>query len=161
MKIKYMFIAGCLLLTSACSDFLDHPLTTSVSDDNIGEIIQRNPTKLGEFLGSAYRSLGSIHLYGRQTEYMATMSHEMDIDWLGEEQRNQWAINGLTSTNKNVEEAYIKYYKALASTNLTLDLIDHIDLEALDEEKKTMVMNFQGESLFLRAFIHLDLLSLF
>lgn len=49
MKIKYMFIAGCLLLTSACSDFLDHPLTTSVSDDNIGEIIQRNPTKLGEF----------------------------------------------------------------------------------------------------------------
>ena len=62
MKIKYMFIAGCLLLTSACSDFLDHPLTTSVSDDNIGEIIQRNPTKLGEFLGSAYRSLGSIHL---------------------------------------------------------------------------------------------------
>ena len=53
MKIKYMFIAGCLLLTSACSDFLDHPLTTSVSDDNIGEIIQRNPTKLGEFLGSA------------------------------------------------------------------------------------------------------------
>ena len=161
MKIKYMFIAGCLLLTSACSDFLDHPLTTSVSDDNIGEIIQRNPTKLGEFLGSAYRSLGSIHLYGRQTEYMATMSHEMDIDWLGEEQRNQWAINGLTSTNKNVEEAYIKYYKALASTNLTLDLIDHIDLEALDEEKKTMVMNFQGESLFLRAFIHFDLLRLF
>ena len=48
MKIKYMFIAGCLLLTSACSDFLDHPLTTSVSDDNIGEIIQRNPTSLWE-----------------------------------------------------------------------------------------------------------------
>ena len=56
MKIKYMFIAGCLLLTSACSDFLDHPLTTSVSDDNIGEIIQRNTTNLGEFLGSANRS---------------------------------------------------------------------------------------------------------
>ena len=161
MKIKYMFIAGCLLLTSACSDFLDHPLTTSVSDDNIGEIIQKNPAKLGEFLGSAYRSLGSIMLYGRQTEYMSTMSHEMDIDWLGEEQRNQWAINGLTSSNKNVEEAYIKYYKALASANLMLDLIDHVDLEALDEEKKTMVMNFQGESLFLRAFIHFDLLRLF
>lgn len=51
MKIKYMFIAGCLLLTSACSDFLDHPLTTSVSDDNIGEIIQKNPAKLGRIFG--------------------------------------------------------------------------------------------------------------
>lgn len=156
-----MFIIGCLFLASACSDFLDHPLTTSVSDDNIGEIIQQNPAKLGEFLGSAYRSVGSIMLYGRQTEYMSTMSHEMDIDWLGEEQRNQWAINGLTSANRNVEEAYIKYYKALSSVNLTIDLIDHIDLNALDENEKNMVMNYRGECLFLRAFIHFDLIRLF
>ena len=43
MKIKYMFIAGCLLLTSACSDFLDHPLTTSVSDDNLEKLYKETP----------------------------------------------------------------------------------------------------------------------
>lgn len=161
MKLKYMIMAGCLCLTSACSDFLDHPLTTSVSDDNIGEIIQKNPSKIGEFLASSYRSLGGILLYGRQSEYMSTMSHEMDIDWLGEEQRNQWATNSLTSSNKNVEEAYTKYYKALSSANLALDLIDHVDMEQLDETKREMIDNFRGEALFLRAFIHFDLLRMF
>lgn len=161
MKLKYIIMAGCLCLTTACSDFLDHPLTTSVSDDNIGEIIQKNPSKIGEFLASSYRSLGGILLYGRQSEYMSTMSHEMDIDWLGEEQRNQWATNSLTSSNKNVEEAYTKYYKALSSANLALDLIDHVNLEQLDDTEREMVNNFRGEALFLRAFIHFDLLRIF
>ena len=161
MKLYHIFLAGCLCLTTSCSDFLDQPLTNSVSDDNIGEIIQRNPAKLGDFLAGSYRALGGIHLYGRQTEYMATMSHEMDIDWLGEEQRNQWATNNLTSTNKNVQEAYDKYYKALSSANLMLDLIDHVNLNELNDTERELVKNFKGEGLFLRAFIHFDLLRIF
>ena len=39
MKIKSLFIAGCLVIASSCSDFLDHPITDAVSDDNIGEIV--------------------------------------------------------------------------------------------------------------------------
>lgn len=161
MKLKYLFIAGCLFLASACSDFLDHPITGSVSDDNIGEIIQKNPSKLGEFIASAYRSIGSIQLYGRQLEYISTMSHEMDIDWLGEEKRNQFATNSLSSANGYVEEFYTKYYKALSSINLTVDLIDHINMNALSENDKKLVLNYRGECLFLRAFVHFDLLRLF
>lgn len=160
-NIKYLLVAGVVFLSSACVDFLDHPLTTAISDDNIGEIVQRDPSKLNDFLAAGYRKIGSIQLYGRQMPYMATSSHEMNIDWLGEEQRNQWATNNYTAGNENIRQAYVKYYEALSSVNLVLDLIDHIDMEALSDDNNSLVSNIKGEALFLRAFIHFDLVRLF
>jgi tetratricopeptide (TPR) repeat protein len=162
MKLKSFFAYILIFITLSCSDFLDHPLTDAVSDDNIGEIIQRNPEKLEEFLASAFRAYGGIALYGRELVLgISTMAHEMDIDWLGEESRNEFVKNQLTSVNTYVSKYYTQFYAILSSLNLVIDLIDHIDLDALSESDQTMVKNFKGESLYLRACVHFDLLRLF
>jgi tetratricopeptide (TPR) repeat protein len=151
-----------MFIASACSDFLDHPITGAVSDDNIGKIVQENPAKLGEFLANAYRGLGHIDLYGRQLQNsIPVMAHEIDLDYTAEEARNQFARNGVTSANTFLKLYYTKYYSILSSINLTLDLIDHMDIAALSEGSKAMVTNYKGECLFLRAFVHFDLLRLF
>lgn len=159
MKIKSFFITILLLSAFSCSDFLDHPLTGSVSDDNIGEVLQKNPAKLKEFLSGGYRSFGGLDLYSRKLQHaLATLSHEMDIDWIGEESRNEFVKNSMTSVNSYVREIYAKYYKTLSSINLVLDMVDFIDLDQLNSADAAMVTNIKGEALFLRGQVHFDLL---
>ncbi|MDR0393732.1 MAG: RagB/SusD family nutrient uptake outer membrane protein [Tannerella sp.] len=159
MNIKAFFLSLILFSALSCEDFLDHPLTGSVSDDNIGEILQKDPAKLKEFLAGGYRSYGGLTLYARYLpQALATMSHEIDIDWLGEEGRNEFVKNSMTSVNSYVKDIYAKYYSTLSSLNLVLDMVDFIDLAKLSNSDADMVLNIKGEALFMRALVHFDLL---
>jgi len=160
--MKYIICAICMFFGgTSCSDFLDHPLTGAISDDNIGEIIAYNPEQLASFLGNANRMIAFI--YGREIHMaLGSLPHELDIDYISDEGRNQFCRNDATSANKFLASDYYQnYYTALLSVNVTLDLIDHVDLSELTESEANGVNNYKGEALFLRAFIHFDLLRLF
>lgn len=162
MKFTHILLAIGLTATCSCSDFLDHPLTGAVSDDNIGEVIAKNPAQLEAFLGNAYRTLGNINLYGRQLQVaVPAMAHEIDLDYIAEESRNQFAQNNVTSANTYVKLYYDTYYQILSTLNITLDLINHFDFDKVDNSTKNKVNNYKGEALFLRAFVHFDLLRLY
>lgn len=162
MKLKYILLTMSLAATFSCSDFLDHPLTGAVSDNNIGDVIAKNPAQLESFLGNAYRVLGSIDLYGRGIENaLPAMAHEIDLDYTADESRNQFAQNNVTSANAMLKLYYEKYYNILSSLNITLDLIDHFDMSKVDETIQNKIKNYKGEALFLRAYVHFDLLRIF
>jgi hypothetical protein len=163
-KIKYnlsAFGASVLLLTS-CDGFFDHPLTNAVSDDNIGEVIANNPASLEAFLGSAYRTVAGTDLYGRHIQYvLAVSSHEMDLDYIAEEVRNEFSRNEVTSVNSTLAIQYRTYYIALSTLNTLMDLTDHLDLEKFTTDQAAMIRNLKGEVHFLRAYCHFELLCLF
>jgi hypothetical protein len=147
---------------SSCSGFLDHPLTNSVSDDNIGEVILNDPSSLESFLANAYRTLGGINLYGRHIQYATTvMSHETDLDYIAEEARNEFSRNTLTSVNTLVLLIYTNYYTVLATLNTLDDLMNHLDLDKFTAAQSQRITNLRGELLFLRAYCHFELLCLF
>ncbi|MDR2773853.1 MAG: RagB/SusD family nutrient uptake outer membrane protein [Tannerella sp.] len=151
-----------LACLSSCSDFFDHPLTNAVSDDNISEVILNNPSSLESFLANGYRTLGGINLYGRHIQYAtAVMSHEMDLDYIAEEARNQYSQNSLTSVNSIVLLQYSEYYKILTTLNTLDDLISHLDLSKFTDVQVRSITNLKGEMHFLRAYCHFELLCLF
>nr|WP_321356353.1 RagB/SusD family nutrient uptake outer membrane protein [uncultured Draconibacterium sp.] len=162
-KMKYIIYIICFFWgVTACDDFLDHPLPGAVSDDNIGDIIAYNPDQIASFLGDAYRKYAAV--YSREIHIaLGSLSHELDLDYISTEARNEFSRNDVTSANKYLGVDYRPtYYKALSSVNLTLDLIsNHIDSEELSESDMTKINNYKGEALFLRALVHFDLLRLF
>lgn len=166
MKIKMIFKKIYLvvfLALAACSDsFLDHPITGSVSDDNIGYVLSSNPLQIEKFLGNAYRTIAMGNLNGRFLWYaLPEMAHEVNLDYLGDQAWNEMSKNDVTSVNSYVTKFYGDYYKAISITNLIIDLIDKLDLAVMTPEVAAKIKNCKGEALFIRAYCHFNLLQLF
>jgi starch-binding outer membrane protein, SusD/RagB family len=159
----FILLMGMTMFLTNCSDsFLDHPITGSVSDANIGEILANDPSQIESFLGGAYRSFSAINLYGRQLEVaLGAMAHEVDLDYIADPGRNEFAQNNMTSVNSYISLYYENYYNVISQVNLTLDLIDHMDMSQLSNEDADMIKDYKGEALFLRALTNFDLLRLF
>jgi hypothetical protein len=63
--------------------------------------------------------------------------------------------------NTYVNTIYKTYYAALSSLNTLSDLIDHLDLSKFTPAQAQKITGLKGELLFLRAYIHFELLSFF
>lgn len=166
MKIKFItlfIVFGMSLILSSCSEeFLDHPITQSVSEANIGAVLANNPSQIELFLGNAYRNLGSLDLYGRFMYYsLPAMAHEVDLDWTADLGWNEFAKNDITSVNSYVKTYYVKYYQIISTLNITLDLLEKMDKTKLSTDVAGQMTNYQGEALFLRAFCNFNLLQLY
>ena len=162
LKIKYLTFIGLTLFLFSCEDFLDHPITDSVSDANIGAVLADNPDQIESFLGNAYRSIGGINLYGRMMYYsFPEMAHEVDMNYTADLGWNEFSQNDMTSTNSYVELYYTYFYEVISTSNLTVDLLDKMDMSELDSSIAEKMTNYKGEALFLRAFCHLTLLEMF
>jgi tetratricopeptide (TPR) repeat protein len=161
-KIKYLTFIGMILIFASCEDFLDHSVTRSLTDENIGEVIAKKPTALAPFLESAYRRWGGDGLYARNLFYcLNEQAHEFDLDWTGTLGWNEFAQNDMTSTNEMLPGFYTNYYLAINNANLVINLAGKIDQSILSESDKALVNNYKGEALFIRAHCHFDLLRLF
>lgn len=164
LKIRSLVLSiGLFLFLTSCSEkFLDHPITGSVSEANIGSVLANNPSQIESFLGNAYRAVGGINLYGRMMYYsMPTMAHEMDLDYTADLGFDEFAKNDMTSTNSYVSLYYVNFYQAISTLNLTIDLLDKMDKSKLAPNVALQMTDYKGEALFLRAFCHYTLLQLF
>ena len=151
-----------ILILVSCEDFLDHPVTRSLTDENIGDVIAKKPAALAPFLESAYRRWGGDNLYARNIFYcLNEMAHDFDLDWTGTLGWNEFAQNDMTSTNEMLPGYFTNFYLAINNANLIISLADKIDQSKLTESDKTLVSNYKGEALFIRAHCHFDLLRMF
>jgi tetratricopeptide (TPR) repeat protein len=161
-KIKYLTITGMLLLLISCDDFLDHPVTNSLTDENIGEVLTKRPTAIYPFLASAYRRFAGDNLYARFLPYcLNEVAHEFDLDWTGTLAWNEFATNEMTSSNSYLNTYYINFYTVIKDCNQVIDFVDRIDTTQLSASNITLIKNYKGQALFLRAHSHFVLLQLY
>lgn len=151
-----------ILMIVSCEGFLDHPVTDALTDDNIGEVLAKNPSTVASFLEAGYRRWGGDFLYARNLFYnLNEQAHEFDLDWTGTSSWNEFAQNNMTSTNSFLNSYFTNFYMAINNVNLVLDLSDKIDQSLLSADDVTLVENYKGEALFIRAHCHFDLLRLY
>ena len=163
MKLRLIVIAYILtVLCTSCDDFLDHPVSGAITDDNIGEVLTNDPSQIASFLEGAYRKLGKLDMYGRYMYYsLPEMAHEVDMDYISTQGWNEFAKNDLTSSNSFVLGYYKYFYRIIYAANLTVDLVNKMDISQLSPTTVNEINNYKGEALFLRAFSNFMLLQFF
>jgi starch-binding outer membrane protein, SusD/RagB family len=162
IKIFSLYLVMSFFMISCTESFLDHPITGSVSDENIGDVLGNNPERIASILSNANRVLGGIKLYGREFSYFAaTGAHEVDMDWTADLAWNEFSKNDMTSSNEYISSYYSEIYKIISTVNLTIDLVDKMDMSQLTPSQVTNMATYKGEALFLRALCHFTLLEMF
>jgi hypothetical protein len=169
MKGKFKYLAlfiGTFLLNISCRKILDHPITGSISDDNIAEILANDPSQISAFLDNGYRTdICNNWVYGRElSKALQEMAHEVDLDYTADVGWNEFSKNDVTSGNSYISYYYNYLYRAIASANLTIDLSDKMlgnSSLSLPPGTITQIQDYKGEALFMRAFSHFLLLNLF
>jgi len=161
-KTKYLTFIGMILIIVSCEDFLDHNVTRSLTDDNIGDVIAKKPTALAPFLESAYRRFGGDGLYARNLFYcLNEQAHEFDLDWTGTLGWNEFAQNNMTSTNEMLPGFFTNFYTVINNCNLVITLANKVDQSAMSASDIKLINDYKGQALFIRAHCHFDLLRLF
>ena len=161
-RTKYLAFIGMILIIVSCEDFLDHDVTESLTDENIGDVIAKKPSSLAPFLDQAYRRWAGDNLYSRNLFYcLNEQAHEFDLDWTGTLAWNEFAQNDMTSTNSYLNSYFSNFYMAINNANLVIDLVSKVDQSVMSEANKALVNDYLGQALFIRAHCHFDLLRLF
>lgn len=166
-KIKYIVLfIWMIIISTSCEDFLDHPITGSISEDNIADILANNPSQISSFLENAYRTnLSHQWFYGRElSKSLQGMAHEFDLDYTADMGWNEFSKNDVSPDNDNVSYYYNYLYRVIASANLTVDLVDKMLAKtdvSLPASTIDEIKDYKGQALFLRAFSHFMLLNLF
>lgn len=160
--IKYVICFGIVLSIFSCDDFLDNPISGSLTDDNIGAVLAANPSQVSSFLEAAYRNMCRQALYGREISLsLPALAHEVDLDYTASSDRNEFSKNDMTSSNALIEGYYQYFYEVIKNINFTIDMIDKMDLSLLSQDLVSEMNNYKGEALFMRAFTHFTLLNMF
>lgn len=160
MKINRYIIAGaCVLLLTACNNWLDVKPDNSVDEDKLFSTEQG----FKDALAGVYADMGKGGLYGRDLtfglldvfgqlydyEKMETVYHQFHYarDYHYDNDNLRAQINGI----------WYSMYAAIAEVNNILRWIDKRP-EVLSEPVRHQV---KGQCLFLRAYLHYDLLRLY
>lgn len=161
-KTKYLTIIGMILIIVSCEDFLDHDVTTGLTDDNIGEVIAKSPGTVATFLESAYRQYAGDGLYARNLGYaLYGMGHDYDLDYTAYGPWNELALNSISVTNGYFNGYVTNFYKAVNFCNSVISLVDKADRSLMSESGKSLLDNYKGEALFIRAITNFDLLRIY
>lgn len=162
LKMNYLTITGIMLITISCADFLDHDITTGLTDDNIGEVLAKNPSLISTFLESAYREYAGDFLYANRLPYaLNEMAHEYDLNYTATAAWNEFARNEMTTTNSIVTQYVKEFYETVNFSNSVISLVDRTDRSLLSASDEALIDNYKGEALFIRAITNFDLLRLY
>ncbi len=148
MKLTYPLIcASALLLTTACSDFLDATPDSRINVDTKSEV--------AALLNSAYPN----STYVRMTELASDNADDLNGEANGyydrfSEQCFRWQPV-TESDNESPAMVWQSYYAAIAAANQALAALDKMDAD--DAETRA----YRGEALLCRAYAHFMLTNLF
>ncbi|GBU06804.1 hypothetical protein AwDysgo_01350 [Bacteroidales bacterium] len=158
-KTKYISLyislfMGLLILTGACSDYLDKDPKTDTSLNY--EQIFKDPHLAPGFLNNAYNQLPDGFLRFNENALLAGACDEAKHSLAGS--RVQLFNSNAISPSDNPDNAWQSMYTGIRKCNIFLKELDGLiaKYNSIPEASRS---NFRGQALFLRAFFHFELLK--
>jgi len=137
------WLAGVLLMATACSDYLEHTPDQRTELDT--------PEKVAELVASAYPKANYITFM----EAMTDNAEDKNLNSSDLVNREPWFFNDVPDRGEDTPDFYwLAAYNAIASANHALEVID----AASDD---TPYRASKGEALVARAYAHFMLVTLF
>ncbi|KAF2330658.1 RagB/SusD family nutrient uptake outer membrane protein [Flavobacterium daemonense] len=150
MKKIYILLGMVAMFTSSCEDFLnEEPI------DKIGaEQYYTDEAGLTQVLAGVYDPLGSVNLYGNNINVINEVGSDEGY-YARSAQTTGVQVYNFDPTNANIAGLWTDLYTGINRAN---DLIAHIDLPKMDEDKRQQIL---GEALFLRGYYYFMLVTRF
>jgi len=150
MKKIYILVLAAIV-SSSCEDYLDTQPSNKISIEQY-YIDEEGLTKA---LAGVYDPLGSENLYGyRLWETLEGLTDEQSHGRFSLPSGTDGPkANSYDATNVVVSNTWAELYRGINRAN---DLIAHVDLPKMDEDKRKIIL---GEALFLRGYYYFLLVS--
>ena len=157
MKMRYWgwVLAGVLILTVSCSDWLDVNPRTEMKENDI----YTSEKGFQNIMNGIYIQLASKELYGvNMSFYFPDLLAGL---WSPTSNTTEKYIAAFdykqTNVEKTITDIWGKYYKCIAHINILLENLDKTEVRFSYGNKELL----KGEAYGLRAFLHLEILRLF
>ncbi|MFH6998541.1 RagB/SusD family nutrient uptake outer membrane protein [Flavobacterium sp. FlaQc-57] len=150
MKKIYIILVLAAFTTSSCENFLDTEPVQKIAIEQY----YTNEAGLTSALAGVYDPLGQETLYGNQLFFNLEICTDEGY-YARNTQISGPSVNSFDATDVNVSNMWYELYNGINRAN---DLIAHIDLPTMDEDKRKVIL---GEALFLRGYYYFLLVSKF
>ncbi|MGQ7944324.1 RagB/SusD family nutrient uptake outer membrane protein [Flavobacterium sp. WC2509] len=150
MKKIYILLGLVVLSTSSCEDYLSTEPIQKIAIEQY----YTDEQGITNALAGVYDPIGSEKLYGSQLWWQ--LDSATDEGYYGRPtQLTGTMVYSFDPTAVNVSDYWFNLYDGINRAN---DLIAHINLPQMDEEKRQQIL---GEALFLRGYYHFMLVTRF
>lgn len=162
-------LGSAMLLTTSCSDLDTNPNGSTMSDEQLNEVLAQDPSKLKSEVSGMYANMieyGAIRQwYGSTRHYdFGYASTMMMMDASGQDEPSQ--VSGYNWYNKplrfvdrtaNSETTYFIWNQCYKNIKVANDVLKSVDLENLSDVAKSYV----GQAYTMRAFEYFTLIQLY
>ena len=154
--MKHIFLLSLILLFfTACEE---SPIEQYRSNPQEFSNVEfwKETSNAKKVLSTAYTYMQGRKIYSMQLSHPLTlMSHEADLDWIANADRNEFNNNQFTVYNVEIRDLWNGFYKCI---NVCNDLINHhADIKPTAEYTQEIIDDWVGQAYFIRglAYHHL------
>lgn len=160
---KLFLIAGGILISTGCSDFLDQTSPSDLTQNDISESVYNT----GLLVNQLYGGLTHDNTYSRSIPIIWSTNTDCElIDGLGSDTYNTSNERGNMNYNANpgwsgIASLWDEMYAIIETANLVVSSIENSSLIYTGSSDQRAMERYKGEALTIRSMIYLDLIRIF